>query len=129
LRIVARAFGLAGDRARGIALVEEAARYPGEGQTNARLALVAIYNRERQYDAALRVLDGLQRQYPRNRLLWLEAGATALRAGRRSEAARYLGEGAAKLAADRRPWAGRERELWQRQHALLDASHMKGRQP
>jgi tetratricopeptide (TPR) repeat protein len=129
LRIVARAFGLSGDRARGIMLVEEAARHPSEAQTNARLALVAIYNRERRYDAALQVLNDLQRQYPRNRLLWLEAGATAIRAGRLFEAARYLREGDAKLAVDRRPLAGREGELWQRQRALLVTSNTNGRKP
>ena len=41
-----------------------------------------MYNRERRYDDALRVLQELRRLYPRNRLVVLEAGSTALRAGR-----------------------------------------------
>ena len=63
-------------------MVEEAARYPSDVQTNARFTLIVMYNREERYDDALRVVGELQRRYPRNRLLWLEAGSTALRAGR-----------------------------------------------
>ena len=43
-----------------------------------------MYNRERRYDAALGALQELRRLHPRNRLVLLEAGSTALRAGRPS---------------------------------------------
>ena len=56
--------------------------HPGDAQTNARFALIVIYNREARYDDALRVIGELQQQYPRNRLLWLEAGSYRARAGR-----------------------------------------------
>jgi hypothetical protein len=36
------------------------------------------------------VLGELQRAFPRNRILWLEDGATALRAGRPADAERVL---------------------------------------
>ena len=53
----------------------------------------------------VRVIGQLQRQYPRNRLLWLEAASTALRAGRPADARQALEEGLAKLAGDPRPRA------------------------
>ena len=129
LRIVARAFGLGGDRERGVRLIEEAAGYPSEVQTNARLVLVAVYNREKRYDDALRVLAELRRQYPRNRILWLESAATALRAGRASEAARLHGEGIRRLAGDRRPRAGGEDALWERQRTIVEGTRRKGWKP
>lgn len=129
LRIVAHAFGLGGGRERGVRLVEDAAGYPSEVQTNARLVLVAIYNREGRYDDALRVLAELRRDYPRNRLLWLESTAAALRAGRASDAARFHGEGLRKLAADRRPRAGGEDALWTRQGSAVDGTRVSGWTP
>jgi tetratricopeptide (TPR) repeat protein len=71
-----------------------------------------MYNREERYDDALRVIADLQREYPRNRLLWLEAGSTSLRAGRPADARRALEEGLAKLAADPRPRAFGELARW-----------------
>ena len=59
---------------RGLRLVEEAAAYASDVQANARFTLIVIYNREQRYTDALRVIHELQLQYPRNRLLWLEAG-------------------------------------------------------
>ena len=56
-------------------------------------ALVLVYNREQRYDDALRVLQELRRLYPRNRLVLLEAGSTALRAGRPEQAEAVLTEG------------------------------------
>ena len=79
---------------RGLRLVEEAAAYPSDVQTNAMFTLIVIYNREGRYDDALRVIGELQRRYPRNRLLWLEAASTALRAvaaGRRAARASRTG--------------------------------------
>ena len=85
-RLLAHLAGFGGGRERGLQLVEEAAGYPSDVQTNARFMLVLMYNREARYADAMRVIEQLQRQYPRNRLLWLEAGGTALRAGRPAEA-------------------------------------------
>lgn len=99
VRWMARISGIGDDKSKGIALVEAAARYPGATQTDARLALVLIYNRERRYDDALAALSELQARYPNNRLLWLEKGATMLRAGRDEDAKRILDEGLAKFLA------------------------------
>jgi tetratricopeptide (TPR) repeat protein len=99
VRWMARISGLADDKSHGIAQVETAARYPGDTQTDARMALLLIYNRERRYDDALAVLSTLQARYPNNRLLWLETGATMLRAGRYQDAKRTLDEGFVKFSA------------------------------
>jgi len=111
-RLLARLAGFSGGRERGIELVEAATQYPSDLQTNAKFSLIVIYNREGRYDDAMKLIDGLKQQYPRNRLLWLEAGSTALRAGRPAIARRALEEGLAKLAADPRPRAFGEVARW-----------------
>jgi tetratricopeptide (TPR) repeat protein len=115
-RFVARIVGFGGGRDQGITLVEDAARYPSDVQTNARFTLIVIYNRESRYDDALKVIEQLQQQYPRNRLLWLEAGSTSLRAGRYAQAKKTLEEGLAKLAGDTRPRAFGELARWRYVH-------------
>lgn len=111
-RVVARMAGFAGGHDRGLRMVEEAAAYPSDVQTNARFTLIVIYNREARFDDALRVIAELQREYPRNRLLWLEAGSTALRAGRPAMARESLEHGLAMLADDPRPRAFGELARW-----------------
>ena len=111
-RVVARMAGFAGGRDRGLRMVEEAAAYPSEVQTNARFTLIVIYNREARFDDALGVIAELQREYPRNRLLWLEAGSTALRAGRPAIARESLEHGLAMMADDPRPRAFGELARW-----------------
>jgi len=112
VRMLAYVAGFGGGKERGIAMIEEAARYGGENAADARFALVLIYNREGRYGDALQVLAQLQREFPRNRILWLEAGATALRAGRPAEAERMLTEGLERLTADARPRMFGEEALW-----------------
>jgi tetratricopeptide (TPR) repeat protein len=75
-------------------------------------ALILVYNREHRYDDAMRVLETLRRECPRNRLVVLEAGATALRAGRPQQAEQLLTEGMAMLAKDKRPRVPGEDALW-----------------
>ena len=77
LRLAAMLAGMGSGRERGLRMVEEAAGYPSEVQPNALFTLVLLYNREKRYDDAMRVIRELQRRFPRNRLLWLEAGSTA----------------------------------------------------
>jgi tetratricopeptide (TPR) repeat protein len=111
-RLIAYVAGFGGGKEHGLRLIEDAAAYPGDNQTDARLALVLIYNREQRYDGALEQLATLRRQFPRNRLFWLETGATSLRAGRPADAERFLTEGFSKLARDERPRIFGEDALW-----------------
>ena len=69
-------------------------------------------SRRRRYDDALRVLSNLRRRYPRNRLVLLEAGGTALRANKPAEADALLTEGLRMFAADSRAKIPGEEALW-----------------
>ena len=55
-RMVAYMAGLEGDRARGLRMVEQAASSDSLVRTEARFALILLYNRERRWDDALGVL-------------------------------------------------------------------------
>jgi tetratricopeptide (TPR) repeat protein len=126
LRLGAYLAGLGGGRERGLEMVEEAARYPSDVQSNARFTSILLYNRAGRFDEALRVIGELQRKYPRNRLLWLEAAGTALRAGRPGEARTMVEAGLAQLAGDERRRAPGEDARWHYTHgaalvALNDA--------
>ncbi len=112
MRWAAYIAGFGGGATEGLQLVEGAANYPGDSQTDARLALVLLYNRERRYDDALTQLTALRDRYPANRLLWLETGSTLLRARRSAEAERVLDEGLEKTAHDTRPRMFGEEPLW-----------------
>jgi tetratricopeptide (TPR) repeat protein len=112
LRLGAYLAGFGGGRELGLRLVEEAAAHPSDVRSNAQFTLIVMYSREARYDDALRVIRDLQRQFPRNRLLWLEEGTTALRAGRAGEARKALEDGLARLALDRRPRAPGEEARW-----------------
>jgi Flp pilus assembly protein TadD len=112
LRLLAMVAGFGGDRDRGLRMIEEAAAFGSDTQAEAQFALVLLYNRERRFPDALRVVAELERRFPRNRLLWLEHGATALRAGRPEEAERALETGFAKFSADARPKLTGEEALW-----------------
>jgi tetratricopeptide (TPR) repeat protein len=112
LRLLAHLVGFGSDRQRGLRMIEEASRFPSDVQPNALFTLILIYNREARYDDALRTIGELQQRFPRNRLLWLEAGNTALRAGRPADAKTALEEGLARLARDPRPRAFGEEARW-----------------
>ena len=129
MRTMAYVAGFGGGRERGIQMLEEtaalidtsaagrldtsaAARVGNDASSDALFALVLVYNRERRYDDALRVLAKLRSLYPRNRLVVLEAGATALRARRAPEAEATLSAGLEMLAKDRRPRIPGEEGLW-----------------
>jgi tetratricopeptide (TPR) repeat protein len=111
IRMMAYVAGFGGDKDKGIRMVEAAAG-GGSVAADARFALVLLYNRERRFADAGRVLDELRAEFPRNRILWLESGATALRAGRLDDAERLLSDGLARLAADTRPRMLGEEALW-----------------
>jgi tetratricopeptide (TPR) repeat protein len=127
-RMLAYLAGFGGGRERGLALVESAARYRSDAQAEAKLALVLLYNRERRYADALRVLADLRGRFPRNRLFWLESGATALRAGLAKEAQTLIADGMARFSSDTRPRAFGEMALWHYVHgaALLERGDLPG---
>src|SRR5437588_2250731 len=68
LRWVAYVAGFGGGKERGLRLIEDASEYASDSQTDARFALILIYNREKRYDDALKQLRLLSERYPRNRL-------------------------------------------------------------
>ena len=119
-RLAARLAGITGSLEMGLHQVEEAAAYPSDAQAGAMFISVVIYNREERYDDALRVIRELQRRYPRNRLLWLESGTTAIRAGRARAARTELEHGLTMLSADSRPRAFGPR-LARSDHEVLEA--------
>ena len=65
LRMMAYIAGFGGGREEGLAMMEAAASHSSDAQTDARFALVIIYNRERRYTDALRVLGDLERSSTR----------------------------------------------------------------
>ena len=111
-RLVARAAGIGSDRETGLRLVEQAAAAEGPAQANALFSLIVIYNQQRRYDDALSVIGRLQRAFPRNRLLWLEAASTQLRAGRDADARDSIERGLLMLETETRPLAFGERARW-----------------
>jgi tetratricopeptide (TPR) repeat protein len=119
LRFMAYVAGFGGGRERGVQLLELTAAgnssVKGGGndaRTDAMFALVLVYNRERRYDEAMKILQRLRRLYPRNRLLLLEEGATALRAGSAGQADTLLTEGLSMLESERRAKIPGEEQLW-----------------
>jgi predicted Zn-dependent protease len=104
--------GFGGGRERGIQMLQETAAAGGENRTDAMFALVLVYNREKRYDDALKALQELRTLHPRNRLVLLEAGSTALRAGRPRQADALLTEGLGMLAATKGPRIPGEETLW-----------------
>ena len=111
-RMLAYLVGFDGGKAEAIRLIEEAAAYPGDTSAEAQFALALLYNREREYGAALRVLGDLRRRFPRNRLVWLESAATWLRDERPGQAEWAIAEGFARLERDERARMAGEEAAW-----------------
>lgn len=112
MRMMAYVAGFGGGRERGIQMLEDTAAHRGDSRVDAMFALVLVYNRERRYDDALRVLRELRHLYPRNRLVVLETASTSLRAGRATEADTLLTEGLAMVLTETRPLFPGEEALW-----------------
>ena len=112
LRMMAYVVGFGGGRERGIATLQQTAASESEARTDALFALVLIFNRERRYDEALQALQQLRQLYPRNRLVVLEQGSTALRAARPAQADAVLSEGLAALTREQRSKMPGEEALW-----------------
>jgi tetratricopeptide (TPR) repeat protein len=121
IRMLAYVAGFGGGKERGIQMIRDAAGFESHGQAEARFALVLIYNREKRYREAIDVLRELEQEYPRNRLLWLEEGSTALRGGLVAEAEASLTRGLSMLPGDSRPRAFGEEAIW---HYKLGATQV-----
>lgn len=126
VRWMAYVVGFGGGKERGLRMIEEAAAYPGLTQTDAKFALILLYNREKRFDDTLKVIDDLRTRYPKNRLLWYEAGVTLLRAERYAEAEATLDEGIRRRDGDRRERMFGEDALWHYKRGLARAR--QGRQ-
>ena len=111
-RMMAYLVGFDGGKDEAIALVRDAAAYPGETQAEAQFALVLLLNRERQYGQAQRFLRQLRRTYPRNRLVWLETASTWLRDDRPAMADLSLVHGFSQLQGDDRTRMFGEDATW-----------------
>jgi len=110
-RLIAYIAGFGGGKERGLALIEGAARHPLT-RTDARIALALMYSREGRQADALAVLKALFADHPQNRLLQLEIGSAAWRAGLPAEAEAALMAGLAWHDRDVRPKVPGERAMW-----------------
>lgn len=125
-RMVAHLVGFGGGKEKGLKLVEGAVASPLT-RTEARVALALMYSREGRHDEALRILKVLQADYPQNRLLQLEVGASAWRAGRAAESEAVLTAGLAWHDRDTRPKIAGERAMWiyKRGMARVSLNHLE----
>lgn len=112
MRMMAYVAGFGGGRNLGIRMIEETSTSANENRTDALFALILVFNREKRYDDALRVLKELRTLHPRNRLVLLEAGSTAVRAGRFGDAVKLLSEGMRMVPADEARRIPGEEALW-----------------
>ena len=117
-RLMAYMAGFGGGKAEGLSYVEHAANTESDAQVDAQFALVLLYNREGRYGDALEVLRRLKQRFPRNRLLWLEEGATALRGANTEQADMILTTGLSTFSSEDRPRAPGELALWHYKRAV-----------
>ena len=117
-RMVAYLAGFGGDKGRGIALLEAATAPASESRFEARTALVLIYSREGRHADASRLLSTMSAEFPANRVLVLERGAAAIRAGRAHDAEAILTAGIAGLDNDTRRRLPGERAVWLYRRAM-----------
>lgn len=124
-RVMAYMAGFGGGKDKAISMLEQAAKLP-ETHFDASAALLLIYAREGRHVDALNLARALQPELPRNRILVLEEGAAAIRAGRAGEAEAALTRGIAALDNDPRPKMAGERALWfyKRGVARLNQNHL-----
>jgi Tetratricopeptide repeat len=124
-RLFAYLAGFGGGKTRGISMLETAIHEP-DGHVEAAVTLMLVYTREGRHEDALRVVRGLEAEFPRNRLFVLEDGSAAIRAGHAADAEATLSRGLAALDQDPRPRFPGERALWlyKRGMARLNLNHL-----
>jgi hypothetical protein len=124
-RFVAYVAGFGGDKEKAIRLLEDAATHPAT-RVDARTALMLIFSREGRHTDVARLARELRPMAPRNRLLFLEEGAAAIRAGNARTADDVITRGLAVFAKDPRPKVPGERSLWfyKRGLARVNLNHL-----
>jgi len=124
-RLLAYLAGFGGGKTRGLELVEGAVTDP-RTRTDARIGLALMYSREGRQADALTVLKQLLADHPRNRLLQLEIGSAAWRAGLSKEAESAFTAGLAWHDRDARPKVPGERAMWiyKRGMARVSLNHL-----
>lgn len=110
-RVVAYVAGFGGDKDKAIELLEAAAAHPAT-RMDARSALLLIFSREGRHTDAERIAREMRPLAPRNRLLYLEEGAAAIRAGHAGRAVDVITQGLAVFDKDSRQKVPGERALW-----------------
>jgi tetratricopeptide (TPR) repeat protein len=98
--------GFHGDKARGIATIEEVAQKGRDNRIDAEIVLCALYRREGHAQRAIPLVRELIDRFPRNYLLRFELAQMDAAAGRRKDALDTLAE-VAKLKQDNSPGYGR----------------------
>jgi tetratricopeptide (TPR) repeat protein len=112
VRILARLGGLSGNRELGLALLAEAATPGSETASDAEMLLMIVDHREGRHADGLQRLDRLRSRHVKNRLLWLNQGASALVADRPREAERVLSEGLQRYVTTAPPTVLGETAMW-----------------
>jgi tetratricopeptide (TPR) repeat protein len=92
VRVMAGAAGIHGDKNKGLQMLAEAGKAGGETSTDARVALALFLRREGRYQDAMKVVQNLTRDHPRNFLFALEEGNLLVAAGKNTEAAKSVRE-------------------------------------
>lgn len=72
VKILAGATGYRGSKKRGLAMLEQVAKYGRWSQDDAKTVLILLYTREKRFDDVLKLTRELSAKYPRNYLLRLE---------------------------------------------------------
>jgi tetratricopeptide (TPR) repeat protein len=85
-KILASIIGVTGNKKKGLDYLAEAGKAGGESSVDARVALALFLRREQRYQDALKVVQTLQKEHPRNFLFALEQ-ANVLKDGGKGPAA------------------------------------------
>jgi pentatricopeptide repeat protein len=99
-RMLVSMIGLGGDgKESGLRDLETAAEKGQRIATNAKMLLIVVYGREKQFDKALKVIDDMHAKYPRNFMLDMSKGSVYGKMNRWDQAAETYRETAEKIAA------------------------------
>jgi tetratricopeptide (TPR) repeat protein len=117
--------GLGGDgREEGIRDLETAAEKGVRGVTNAKMLLIVVYGREKQFDKALNVIADMRAKYPRNFMLDMSKGSVYGKMNRWDLATKTYQEMSEKIATNK---DGYERMRLERVYYELANSEFQGK--